>query len=604
VIRRGARLALLSAVLLLLPAVPARAEETGLAYRADVAVTGGEEGLKPLIEQSSTLIGLQSNPPLTEFGLRQRIEADTRRIDTILRSEGYYSGGLSVAREEGEDGVLRLHIRVDPGPDYVFGPVTITRPPDGPDGLTADALGLVAGRRARAAVVAAASDYLLESYDRAGYPFAEITERRAVVDHDLHEMRVSFEIDPGAKAVFGPVSWEGMENFDPARFPGRILVAEGAPYQAEALEETRNKLAELGIFDSVSVTPDLSSGRLDGIVPVTIALSERKLRFVGGGARFSTADGAGLSLHWGRRNLFGGAEEFRIYGEGERIGSSLQSYPDITLGSSLSKPDFLDDSQTLVLTTELVREYPDAFDRNAVTATAILERPLTDNLVLSYGVGAEYSRTSDRYGPDAQRLVWLPVTLGFDGRDDALDPARGFRVDLSTALAAGLIGSDVDYLSLRLGLSAYRQILADRRLILAGRFAVGTVISPEFQSLPPDRRFYAGGGGSVRGYAFQSVGPVDAEGNPTGGKSLFEGSLEARLRLSDKWGLVPFLDAGQVSPTVIPLPFTGEQIDYAAGLGLRYYSSFGPIRLDVATPLHRRDQDGLFQIYLSIGQAF
>jgi translocation and assembly module TamA len=150
--------------------------------------------------------------------------------------------------------------------------------------------------------------------------------------------------------------------------------------------------------------------------------------------------------------------------------------------------------------------------------------------------------------------------------------------------------------------SAYRALDTDRRFVLAGRAKFGSLVGEETDDVPANKRFYAGGGGSIRGYEFQSVGPLDANNDPLGGRSLIELNAELRVRITEQIGLVPFVDGGMVFDSVYP-DFE-EDLRWAAGLGVRYFSAIGPLRLDIAIPLNKREVDDSFQFYISLGQAF
>jgi len=135
-----------------------------------------------------------------------------------------------------------------------------------------------------------------------------------------------------------------------------------------------------------------------------------------------------------------------------------------------------------------------------------------------------------------------------------------------------------------------------------GRAAAGSLTGENVRNIPASLRFYSGGGGSVRGYKYQSLGPHDRNGDPLGGLSFTDVSLEARFRITESFGIVPFVDGGMVYETT--MPDWGRDLSWGVGLGFRYYTLIGPIRLDIATPLQDRDNNKAFQIYLSIGQAF
>jgi translocation and assembly module TamA len=140
--------------------------------------------------------------------------------------------------------------------------------------------------------------------------------------------------------------------------------------------------------------------------------------------------------------------------------------------------------------------------------------------------------------------------------------------------------------------------------VLAGRARFAGIAGAPTSAIAPSRRLYAGGGGSVRGYAYKGIGPHNSEGDPTGGRSLAEFSLEARVRtgwFDGALGVVPFIDAGTVGESATP---DFDEIKFGAGIGLRYYTGFGPLRLDVAMPLNRGPGDPRIGVYVALGQSF
>jgi translocation and assembly module TamA len=163
-------------------------------------------------------------------------------------------------------------------------------------------------------------------------------------------------------------------------------------------------------------------------------------------------------------------------------------------------------------------------------------------------------------------------------------------------------GHGFGYARAQVDASAYRGV--GKGVVLAGRVRLGTIVGADRDSIAPSRRFYSGGGGSVRGYGYQQLGPRDVDNDPIGGRSLAEFALEARVRLKafgGNFGIVPFLDGGTLTTGSVP-SFGNWQL--GAGIGLRYYSSFGPIRIDVGTPLSRQPGDSRVAVTVSLGQAF
>lgn len=600
-------LAAAPAVWLLAPDRPAQAQETP--YEVDLADIEDDE-LRDLIEASSTLIQLADDPPPSPIGLGRRAETDRQRIQAALRSVGFYSGevGIDIETDTG-DGPAQVSIGVRPGPRYTFDRLRVVDPEGGEvAGIEIDraALGLEAGAAARAGDVVSAEPQLASQLIERGHAFARVADRDVVVDHADRTMDVTFVVERGPLVRFGETRIEGLERVDPGLVRNRIAWRPGQRYDPDLLEETRERIVELGPFANVRVELAGEPGP-DGVTPVVVTAAERPRRVIGAGFSFSTTEGFGAEAFWGHRNLFGGAEQLRISGFVADVGTdsfSADVAEETDFGATIEfrKPDFLSVDQTLLANLEFITEQPEAYDREAVTASLQLSRELSDALTVGYGVTVERSRITEAERSVSSTLFGVPLSLAWDSTDDLLDPTDGVRTELLTTPWVQAGGADARFLATRWTTSAYRGLMDDGRLVLAGRLALGSIVGAEAEEIPAHRRFYAGGGGSIRGYGYQEVGPRDAFGDPRGGRSLFEVGAELRWRVTDTIGIVPFVDGGMVFDTA--LPTFDEEIKWGAGLGLRYYTGFGPLRADVAVPLNREEEDDAWALYLSIGQAF
>jgi translocation and assembly module TamA len=286
-----------------------------------------------------------------------------------------------------------------------------------------------------------------------------------------------------------------------------------------------------------------------------------------------------------------------------RIGENDVADMEGRLNANFRKPDFLTMNQSLILDASLIRERPDAYDRDALVLSALLERVLTKGLLVSGGITFEESRVTD--SPEetiTSTLFGIPLHVAYDASNDLLNPTSGFRTDLAVTPYQQIGGDGSSFMIARWTSSAYYDLAGDGRYVAAGRFSLGNIFGPNTAAIPADKRFYAGGGGSIRGYGYQKVGPRDAQNDPSGGRSLIEVGAEMRVKVTDTIGIVPFIDGGNVydSPT---LDFS-EELRWGAGIGARYYTAFGPLRVDVAVPLNKRPGDSSWQLYISIGQAF
>ncbi len=591
----------------------------GIAYLTEITAVD-DPALAAALDGSSNLKRLQDDEARPgAAGLVRRAQEDIARLTRALRAYGYYAGTVDATidgRPADDDGLIAdleplvggedavaVALTVETGPLYTFGSVERVSAVEGaalpPAALDAE-IAAVAGAPALAAAVLDGERAIVRGLRRAGYPFAAVSGRRAVVDHASREMAVTYQVTAGPPAVFGPVTIEGLEQVEEPFLRGRVGIEPGEPYRPAPLSRLRDDFVALGVFTSVRVD-EAEALTPDGRLPVTVTVVERPRRFIGFGADFATSEGFGARVFWGHRNLFGEAERLRIEGEVGRIAENDLADVDFGLNLTFEKPDFLSRDQTLTARIEVGRENPDAFRRQAIEGEIGIERPLTADLRLSVGLRAELSELEDADGEaDADQvvLVSVPAALIYDTTDDLLDPTEGVRARLTLEPFTG----DATFLRTRLAASSYVDLLGDGDLVLAARAAVGSITGADRDDVPENRRFFAGGGGSVRGFSFQGIGPRAGDGDPLGGASLLEAGFEARIKITDEIGIVPFVEGGAVYDSAFP-DFS-EDFQVGAGLGLRYYTDFGPLRVDVGVPVIRGDEDDDFQFYVSIGQAF
>jgi translocation and assembly module TamA len=589
---------------------PAQEAEPALPYRVDLAGVD-DTALADLLRAASSLFELQDNPPPSLSGLERRIDADRDRLIAVLRSAGHYDSTLDVAMDR-EAQPLRVTLTVTPGPVYHLKDVSVRAAGDaGVPGepVTAAVLGLEMGETARAPRVVEAGERLLRLMGQRGYAFARLVDRTVVVDHGDRTMDVAFVVDPGPLVRFGEARIEGVRDVDAALVRGRLPWAPGTVYDPALMERARNGIAQLEVFDLVRLQLADAPGPR-GETPVTVTVSERKRHFLGAGVTYSSTEGVGGQAYWGHRNLFGGAEQLRVGMEFGRINAATATtferlgHSDLRFNASFRKPDVLAVRQALVLGFQVVNEAPPAYLRRAVVLSAQLERRIADGPVLTYGIIGERGRDAVEEATFQTRMIGAPVALTWDGTDNVLNPTRGFRAAGTVTPWVPLAGDQGQrrFLASSFNGSAYYSVAGNGRLVAAGRVGAGSIVGAGLGAVAPDKRFYAGGGGSVRGYAFQKAGPRNEAGDPTGGRSLLETGLELRIKVTDEIGIVPFIDAGTVFAS--SLPGFSRPLAVGTGLGGRYYTEFGPLRVDVGVPLNRQSGDAPWQLYLSLGQAF
>ncbi|WP_295582155.1 autotransporter assembly complex family protein [uncultured Lamprocystis sp.] len=601
-----------------------------LPYTLVIAPTG-DAAIDRAITDASQLAGLRERAPVGPFALLARAESDAARFDTVLRSFGYYDGrikiriaGLAIddptlfpVLEDRSAGLpVKVAVAIASGPLYRLGIVRL----DGPvPAQVRPAFTLQSGEPARAAAVLAAGEAVLQALREDGFALAQVPPPDALVDHDTRLMDVVYLAEPGPRVALGAMTINGLIRLREDYVRRRLNLAPGEPFSPARLEAARRDLLADGVLAWARLTPGTTPDA-EGRLPLTLDVAERPLRVVRLAGAFSSDEGATGSAAWTHRNLFGGAEQLTLRADLGQVTEARPQAASYLVNGSLRIPDRWLRDLALRLDLGAVNESLEAYDREAVTAGAVLERRFSEQLAGSAGLAFERSRVTQDDIPRDYRLLSLPLTLTYDTTDDPLNPRRGLRLAAQVAPTQQLgQASDKDgsgFVRGRVAGSAYLDLgelpawtrpgksssrIGTGQSVLAGRLVLGSILGAAADQVPPDWRFYAGGGGSVRGYPFQSIGPRTLSGTPAGGDGLFEASLEWRRRFGANWGLAMFLDAGAVSATDNP---DAGALAVGLGIGVRYHTPIGPVRADIATPLDPQEGDAAVQLYIGIGQAF
>lgn len=533
--------------------------------------------------------------PATLGQLRRRATEDATRLNEVLRSEAYYNGRVDVEIVEAQGGRFDVVFNVTLGTRSMIRSFAINYA-DNPSDLAllprdGKALGLKPNRAARAQRVIDLTATAMSFLENHGHPRPKLAERKVVVDLATNQTDVTLTIEAGQPEHFGDltISNEGRTKDDYVRALAKFKP--GDPYDRSKADATVSELRKTGLFDRVTLDAVDTPG---DTVPQRLTLTERPHRSVGVGARWSSDQGAGVTTFWEHRNFFGAAEKLHL---DLTVAQELQ-----LLGAHFNKPHFLRDDQTLLADFEIAHEITDAYHENRIKTAAGLSRKLRENLDASAGLSFEIERTTDSTGYHAYELFGIPMTGRYDGSNDLLDPTEGVRLGLAlTPYAGSADGAATTFVKLEATGSTYLSF--SRKFTLALRARYGSMLAQQTGDVPGSIRFYAGGGSSIRGYGYQLVGPLDANKDPLGARSVFEASGETRYRISRDIGLVAFLDAGNAWST--PTPKFSEQLRLGTGIGVRYYTAIGPIRADIGIPLNKRPGiDDSFQLYFSLGQAF
>ncbi|MCI5048315.1 MAG: autotransporter assembly complex protein TamA [Aquisalinus sp.] len=421
-----------------------------------------------------------------------------------------------------------------------------------------------------------------------GFPAATPTQHYVQANFETGNAIAIYEISSGPKAVFGKVVVDGAEQTEPGFIERYVTWEAGTTYRRSKTASYRDALVETGLFREVSVNPQKPLA--DGTVDILVTVSERKRRTVGAGVSFATDVGAGVQLFWENRNLFGRAN---------RLSTRLTvTAPEQELAVTASRP-YPSLPGSLNGTFSIRNEISDAFEAQTIELGSALSRFWFDRrLEVSGGVGMNYSQIEDGGIEDTFFYFTLPANIAWNSDNDVLNPTTGFRTALTVTPYIG----DVNFIQAKLTGASRRVFGEDGRYTLAGRGAIGSSFGIDRDDIPATERFFAGGGGSVRGFAFQEAGPLDAVLDPIGGASLVEANIEGRVRVREKVQVAAFVDAGTVSES--QFPDFSEEVLVGAGLGARYLTPIGPLRVDVATPLNGRETDDPIQFYIALGQPF
>lgn len=522
--------------------------------------------------------------------LYQRMQRDIQGLTDLLYSHGYYDASVD-GRLTGEG----IRFTIVMGERFTYAEPQLTFEGSRPEKFKFkfEYHGVTKGAPATAKPVNQARAALEDTMAAMGFYGAAYPCLEQLADHRTKQLVIKWCVKPGPVHHVRDVTVKGSEDVKTDYVLVVADVRDGAVLTPELQTLTARRLAQSGLFKTISVEPrviDPATG--DTVIDIT--LDDGHHRTVSLGARYSTSEGAGVTAGWTHRNFFGRGERLSI------DATLMQLLQGLTL--DFAKPAFMTRTRTLTFKTGFEREDTDAFKTERFEIGSGVEQVFNEDTTLSLGLTFETQKEEREMNDPRLTLLTLTGGVIYDGRDHVLDPTSGVRLALTVAPSWGIIHSGGQFTRIRGSASAYQKfhLLTDH--VLAGRINLGTLLGADRVNIPSDRLFYAGGGGSIRGFEYQSVGPEDAQGDPAGGRSVVETSVELRSQVTEDIGIVGFVDGGGVNPTLSPFP--PDEFRFGAGLGARYKTPAGPIRFDIATPLDRRDDEAWVQIYISIGQAF
>ena len=608
----------------------------GIAY--DVAFDGvGEDSrLAEALKDASKVWRLRLEAPSSGVALSRRVVSDFPDLANALWASGYFDASVRVTvagvavspKGAGADaagkaaealrGTTLVPIRytIAPGPLYQLRNVVIydarTKGMMDPALIDRDRLGADPVGPARAATVRATQSVWIDQLRAKSYPLARVVDMRPVVDHRLRMMDVAVTIDTGPRAGIGAVTVKGSPGVDPRVISSFIYLEEGEPYSPKRILDTRNSVSQIEAIGGVRV---VDGEKLDanGNLPILVETSERKRHAVALSALYSNVDGPSARASWTDRNLFGGGERLRldaqagiatIGGASQFKGLSSFAWRNVVgrAGASFIKPALGGTRNDLLVDVAGVRESTDYYYASYLNAQVALRHRFSEFLSAQIGIEAEAGRTVDLWGGHNYSLLGAPMAINYDSTDSKLAPTKGVRATLRVSPYIKALPHGLTMAQSTAQISAYHAFDEEARYILAGRVAAGSTIGASVANVPANRRFFVGGGGSVRGYRYRSLSPHNGFDGPSGGLSYLEASLEARIRVTETIGVVPFIDAGSAFDTAFPS--FKSSIRESVGLGLRYFTPIGPIRIDFAVPIARRHGESKFGVLIGVGEAF
>lgn len=578
------------------------ADETLHALTYDFSLKGVENAsIEKRFNAVSSLKTFKLSPVYSTLNLNKRICDDYDLLLQLLDAKGFYDATVSVSQKE-KNHHTDIVFQVVSGVRYRIDSMTIELNEAHDDVIAVypflfEDLPVQVGNYVSAEKIHEAFGIIIERFGNCGYPYAKIKDHSIELVNAKRIVKVRLNVTPGPRVRFGEIKTDHLVNVPESYIKNRAPWEAGDVFDQRKVEIYREKLSRTRLFDSIVIDhPEIPGDGSE--IPLTVAVAERKARTLTAGVKYSLNEGPGATAGWTHRNFSGSADRLR----------SAISY-----GQKKSKfemdyewPDFIWKKKTLAPSFEATFEDNDSYISQSYGTSLLLRTEFAENSEYYYGVSLDQDRAKQNRVTKTSKLFGLPIGFKLDQRDDLFDPTKGYLLSGSFTPKVGRVGES--YFMSKSILSGAHYYAATSKIILASWVRAGVIAGINFSDVIANQRFYSGGGGSIRGYGYQMAGPLDSSFDPTGGKSLLEGGFEARMHILDDWGVAAFIEGGHVSQQT--LPYKTDKMFYGAGLGLRYYTDFGPIRADIAMPLKRRKKqngkfvDDAFHFYISIGQGF
>ena len=563
----------------------------------------GKTGLEDEFRAASALVDGKGKAE-TAAMVQARAQEDEALAVRLLYSEGYYDGTALASLDQAGD-ALKAVLSVTPGKRYKIGEIVIRAGVTTPPGLIRDSLPLQSGDAIVAATVEGAEANVALKLPENGYAFAKVGDRDILLDPATATGDYTLPVETGPRGTFRKITTSGEKQaFGADHMEVIRRYKPGQIYDSRKVDDLRKALVATGLFSSVTVEPVRTGEPApDGTEYVDLAVAQEAgpPRTLAGELGYGTGQGFRAEGTWTHRNLFppegaliagviAGTQEQGVSGTFRRSNAGKRDRT-FQAGVNLNHQNYAAyEAFTAGINTSISRASTPIFQKRWTYSYGVEILGTNEQVTIDPATAAKDRRT--------YLIGGLPLQIGYDRSNDLLNPTKGFRANLRAEPEGSLQGGFSPYLRATFDLTGYYPV--SDSLVIAGRTRVGTISGVGRDDVAPSRRIYAGGGGSVRGFGYQELGPKDVNNDPIGGRSVNEFAVEGRYRFGN-YGVVAFVDAGQVYDSAIP---KFSDMRYGVGVGGRFYTNFGPFRADIAMPINRQPGESKFALYIGIGQAF
>lgn len=544
-------------------------------------------------DKVTALIGELKRKPEKKINVaRQRADADADKIRTLLISEGYYAASVD-SEVSGEEGFSPL-FHLSPGKRFTISSYTLHHEeeenPDLPK--TAKELGIPKRANPEGKAIVAVETAILAHHQNSGHPEARLLAREILANFESQTAKVELTYSLGKACTYGSTSVEGLERLNPDFVTELITFKSAKPCSLQEMEEERVKLGRTGLFAATEIKADFS-GKPEDATPIKIRVKEAKARTVGAGLSFATNRGAGGHIFWEHRNLAGRAENLRAEIKIEEIKQE---------GTLSFRKPIPSRGATLFASLGAKTEALDAYDAQRYTFKIGTDFPLAGLWKLSESIEYEYADVEEAGTHETGHSVLVPFTLSQSTVENLLDTKDGVILSLTAAPAYSTFGEGSAFVKLDGRVAYHRPLGSSKKWDAAAWTHIGTLQGAATANISPTQLYYGGGSSSVRAIAWEHLGSLAPDNTPLGGRSLLEGGLELRYKVKKNWQLVTFVEGGRAFAA--RTPDFDEELLWGGGVGLRYHTAIGPLRLDIAAPFNPRETDDEVQFYIGLGQAF